>query len=316
MRKQVVLLCAAILFFVSCNMNVPENGKEEKIVEGVVINASADVLQMKTSEAVELDFEIEKLDLTDVEGLIAGQDIWVYYTGEINGTSTADATVTHIIDPTVSHIEGKIVDATMNTLTIQAESGEALSFSTMDADMSAADGLVIGNTVKVYYAGEIDGSNTADVTVLKVTMRGEKSIVGTVADATMNTIVLQLDNGELLQFGTEDADKSGLQELLIGDRITIVYTGIIYGTSTEDVMVIRLASPVVYTVEGEIVDAAMNSILIRTDDGRELSFMTENADKSEVDGLLIGSRVVVYYTGELVGENTDKVMVIKLKQTT
>lgn len=295
-------------------MNVPENEKEEKIVEGTVLNASADVLQMKTSEAAELYFEIKDLDLTDVESLITGQSIWVYYTGEIKGTSTDDITVTHIVNPTENHIEGSIVDATMNTLTIQTEGGETFSFSTMDADMSAVDGLLIGSAVKVYYVGEIDGTNTADATVLKVTMSGEKSIIGTVTDATMNTLILQLDNGELIQFSTEDADKSGLHKLLIGDRITVVYTGFIYGTSTENVMVVRLTSPDIYTVEGEIVDAAMNSIQIRTDDGRDLNFVTENADKTEVDGLLIGRRVVVYYTGEVINENTDKTTVIKLVQ--
>ena len=52
--------------------------------------------------------------------------------------------------------EGVILDATMNTLMIVTGAGDTLSFSTMDADKTKTDGLLIGDTVKVGYVGEYE----------------------------------------------------------------------------------------------------------------------------------------------------------------
>lgn len=50
-------------------------------------------------------------------------------------------------------VEGKIVDTSMNTLTIEVDSNP-MSFSTMDTDKSKINGLVLGKTVKVCYSGK------------------------------------------------------------------------------------------------------------------------------------------------------------------
>ncbi len=289
MKKRAILLYAAILFFVACNAEAPTSEQpQEKMAEGTIVNASVSDLQMQTDEAVEMNFQIENANIENVEDLIAGQKIQVYYTETAGNDTKTSLTATRIINPEVNHVEGNVVDATMNTLTIQQNGGDPLSFSTEDADKSAIDGLLLGDDIKVYYVGEVSGTNTASVVVLKLTRSGEKSVVGTVTDATMNTVALQLDNGTTLQFGTENADKSALLELLIGDRLTVVYTGTIYGTGTNNITVLRLSSPAMYSVEGEIVDAAMNSILIRTDDGQELHFGTEDIDWKPCSGLLYG----------------------------
>lgn len=49
---------------------------------------------------------------------------------------------------------GVVLDATMNTLMIVDAAGDTLSFSTVDADKSGLDGLFIGDTVEVSYAGD------------------------------------------------------------------------------------------------------------------------------------------------------------------
>lgn len=68
----------------------------------------------------------------------------------------------------VSTVTGVIQDATMNTVIIQTEDGRTLSFSTMDADKTNADGLLIGDTVVISYTGEIDGEDTSGVTVTAI----------------------------------------------------------------------------------------------------------------------------------------------------
>lgn len=42
----------------------------------------------------------------------------------------------------------------MNTVMIVDAAGDTLSFSTVDADRSGLDGLIIGDIVEVSYAGE------------------------------------------------------------------------------------------------------------------------------------------------------------------
>ena len=67
-------------------------------------------------------------------------------------------------------------------------------------------------------------------------------------------------------------------------------------------------------VEGAIVDAAMNSIVIRTEDGKELSFSTEDADKTACNGLLVDSQVRIYYTGSIDGTDTSNAAVTRMEQ--
>ena len=61
-----------------------------------------------------------------------------------------------------------------------------------------------------------------------------------------------------------------------------------------------------YVVQGTVVAASMNSLTIRTADGRELEFPTVDAEVDTVNGLLEGNWVAVEYRadGELMGTDT------------
>lgn len=65
-------------------------------------------------------------------------------------------------------VSGIILDATMNTVMIEANNGDTLSFSTMDADKSEAHGLLIGDSIKVFYTGKPDGNTSLTATKLIV----------------------------------------------------------------------------------------------------------------------------------------------------
>lgn len=58
-------------------------------------------------------------------------------------------------------IEGVISDATMNTLTVKAKSGDIYTFSTLDADKSDANGLLLGAPVVVDYSGRLEEGTAA-----------------------------------------------------------------------------------------------------------------------------------------------------------
>ena len=64
---------------------------------------------------------------------------------------------------------------------------------------------------------------------------------------------------------------------------------------------------------GTLVDASMNTITIRQNDGTELTFLSNNCDEHNFkNGLREGNWIVVTYTGEIQGDNTQNASVIKI----
>lgn len=65
-------------------------------------------------------------------------------------------------DNTPKTFEGFIADASMNTVTVKAlTSDETYTFSTMDADKSEAEGLLLGAPVVVDYTGKLEDGAAA-----------------------------------------------------------------------------------------------------------------------------------------------------------
>ena len=50
--------------------------------------------------------------------------------------------------------KGIVCDASMNTVSIVTDKNDTLSFSTMDANKEQVDGLLLNDTLEVFYAGE------------------------------------------------------------------------------------------------------------------------------------------------------------------
>lgn len=73
-------------------------------------------------------------------------------------------------------ITGTIVESAEDTVTIQTEDGQKLSFSLSDdTDRSQTDSLLAGNTLEVIYTGAIDGSDTSNVTVVQLVETGAEA---------------------------------------------------------------------------------------------------------------------------------------------
>ena len=65
---------------------------------------------------------------------------------------------------------GTITDGTMNTVTVRAlADGKTITFSTMDADKTAAEGMLVGAPVLVDYEGGLQKSPVATKVVTDVT---------------------------------------------------------------------------------------------------------------------------------------------------
>ena len=59
--------------------------------------------------------------------------------------------------------KGIVCDATMNTVAIVTDKNDTLSFSTMNANKEEVDGLLLNDTLEVFYTGKytpVDGSST------------------------------------------------------------------------------------------------------------------------------------------------------------
>lgn len=67
-----------------------------------------------------------------------------------------------------SYMEGILEDGTINTITIKTDDGKELFFDKEGAEVNAPDGLIIGDRLRVYYSGSIEGTDTSGVVVSKV----------------------------------------------------------------------------------------------------------------------------------------------------
>ena len=69
-------------------------------------------------------------------------------------------------------------------------------------------------------------------------------------------------------------------------------------------------------ISGTITDAAMHTVTIETEDGATLTFsIPDEADRTQVDGMLIGDTLEITYTGIINGEDTSNATVVKLIET-
>ncbi len=71
-----------------------------------------------------------------------------------------------------------------------------------------------------------------------------------------------------------------------------------------------------HTLTGTIVDAAMSTVTIKTDDEEELTFsIPDDADETQVDGMKVGDTLAITYTGTIQGTDTSGVTVVSLVET-
>ena len=174
-----VLLASLMLFsFAACSSETDSSSDtNQSNVETVTTDeeSGADSTEETTDET---DSETDA-DATDETGTDASDETGSDETGsdqtdETGSSETGSATNTGVYTGTADPAEeqtitGTILDATMNTVTIQTEDGEELSFSIPDdADETEVDGMTVGDTLEITYTGTIDGTDTSGATVVKL----------------------------------------------------------------------------------------------------------------------------------------------------
>lgn len=171
-----VLLASLMLFsFAACSSETDSSSDtNQNNVETVTTDeeSGADSTEETTDET---DSETDA-DATDETGTDATDETGTDATDETgtDATGTTDETASDSAEETAGTAEqqtitGTILDATMNTVTIQTEDGEELSFSIPDdADETEVDGMTVGDTLEITYTGTIDGTDTSGATVVKL----------------------------------------------------------------------------------------------------------------------------------------------------
>lgn len=143
-------------------------------------------------------------------------------------------------------VHGTIKSFTGGYLTITTPDSDILEFDLSEAALECENGILTGDQVTVVYEGTIKGHNTGKATALKVIDKDnreeleEHTMVGTLVDASMNTISIKNTEGDTITFistGAKHKYKNGIQT---GNWITVTYKGELTRSNAKNVKVLSI----------------------------------------------------------------------------
>ncbi|MEG0752139.1 MAG: SH3 domain-containing protein [Oscillospiraceae bacterium] len=147
----------------------------------------------------------------------------------------------------------------------------------------------------------------------------QKDVEGILQSFSGSLIELKSTNGENLVFDVSSATLNATHGMVAGDDVRLTYTGKIKGGDTSGVTVLTVNDRTEKDpdleeklAQGSLVHSSMNTIVIRTAQGEELSFPTAMAEMKIKDGLITGNFVQVYYLGEIKNGDTRHVKVLRI----
>lgn len=207
---------------------------EEDYLSGLITKIDGTTLTIKNDDdGTEKNYDIASAELTQEFPFAEGD--WVDLTIPAESTENPIPVIalevlnSKIGENTDPSAEGKITDATMNTLTIEID-GESYTLGTENAYIVAKDGITIGKNATVTYIGDLDDEAMAVKVVLEDSYDTEEAakfaFVGDVAQIGENgkNIVLESGVGDFFTFTSDSIDFSKYKE---GETLQIEYTGTI-----------------------------------------------------------------------------------------
>ncbi len=172
-------------------------------------------------------------------------------------------------------VEGSLVSLTGNLLTMQSTTGEELIFDVSPVASSMTGDYLAGDAVTVTYTGKINGADTSKATVVAVTNSTvhetpaavEQTMAGTLVEATMNGVTItNAADGNNYLFMTEGAEMHIMDGLVVGNVLSITYTGTLNGTDTSGVTVVKVVDEAVNTVATQPVVAPASIKITETNE--------------------------------------------------
>lgn len=212
-----------------------EEEAEEKTVTGRVTGVEDTVITLSGQN--DLEYQIDLADANTAGSLEVGEGDQIMVTFMDDDQEIKKAESYDILTSAAQEgeqdpvIAGEITDAAMNTIALEAESGNTYHFSTLIAQKVTGDsGIVVGENVEITYLGSLPGEGEEGTALRVITEEAAgdaaatyKTLEGAVVSADDGTILLEADNGEEFSFqNTEDLDVS---EIAPGDRVVLTYNG-------------------------------------------------------------------------------------------
>lgn len=233
-----------------------EASSEEEEVEtesfyGIVKAMEDKIITVAGDAGAEAGFDVSEAELTGAEAIGEGDEVDVYYTGELGETpakavevdiviSAAEAAEEEAAEEDDLTVTGTIESAEDGSLTLKTEDG-VYTINTLIAQTVTKDGMKAGAEADITYYGDLDDEETPAVATKIVTEdardtedAGIKTLTGTVAEAESNHVVLDTRDPEntFFSFVGEDGMFDGLKT---GDTATVIYEGTLTAKTIEAV---------------------------------------------------------------------------------
>lgn len=180
-RKGLVLLMGTALAVSALNGCGKKHTTEEQVtiikegqMEASLVSFAGRTLVVEEADK-EFTFDVSQATI-NTPNMRTGDDLIIYYEGTLEGTDTSDTVVKTVEDRGNPKKEAKeqtavgtLVDITENTITIRQNDGTELTFSSNNCKHEFKNGIREGNWIVVTYVGEIKGTDTTNITVVKIT---------------------------------------------------------------------------------------------------------------------------------------------------
>lgn len=205
---------------------------EEDFMSGIITAIDGDILTVKNDDGgTEAKYDISNAEVNNDFPLSEGDWLDITFQAETSAdpipvilVEVLSSIIGENTDPSV---EGKIVDATTNTLTLEVD-GEQYNMLKTNAYVVAKDGITVDKNATVTYLGDLDD----EPMVLKIVMEDSygtpeaeiNAFVGNVAQIGEegDNIVLESENGDFFTFVSDDIDFTAYEE---GQTLEIQYNG-------------------------------------------------------------------------------------------
>ena len=228
MKKLTALLLALMMVFAFAACGESEEPEPETTTEaaatthevsGLVEELSNANLSIYTEADQHLTFNIENASIESEDGIKNGDTAVVEYEGKISNGDTSECEVLKVTDVAAAEttIEGKVESVgSDNTVTISSN-GKKFTFKT-----DKAGSVKTGSTVKIKYAGVLEGEDTSHAYVRSMevaeTTEATEATKGAVSIKAVNESVWATTNVNVRADSSTDAKKVGT--LKKGKKIT------------------------------------------------------------------------------------------------
>lgn len=219
---------------------------EEDYMSGLITAIDGNILTVKNDEdSTEKAYDISNAEIEQEYPFAEGDWIEISYPAETDKdpipamtVEVLDSVIAQSTDPSA---EGKVVDATMNSITIEVD-GENYTLLTSNAYIVAENGITVDKNATVTYIGDLDDEAMAVKVVMEDSYdSADAEVNALIADVVQvgedgDNVVVQSAQGDFFTFVSEDIDFSEYKE---GDTLQIEYTGTVTAKEIPAVEVIK-----------------------------------------------------------------------------